>query len=213
MNLAKEHLKIYDALASEYEARVPTLTKVTQDSVKWFSESLKEDAIVLDIGCGVGNTTQELLKYNFEVTAIDLSPRMIEYAEIRNPEARCIAANFLTQDFDKYFDGILEFAFLHLFPIEEAVKVLRKIRLNLKPDGLLYAGTTKSTTPKEGFETKDDYSGLHKRYRKHWTEKEFTDFLIDGGFSILDKREHEDPFGKKWMEFLAKKIPTTLPLN
>ena len=43
-------------------------------------EYVADDARVLDVGCGVGRTSVPLREMGFSVTAIDLSPAMVELA-------------------------------------------------------------------------------------------------------------------------------------
>jgi SAM-dependent methyltransferase len=210
--LAQQHLATYDALADEYESRVESLTPVTKDAMVWFARHLKPKTDLLDLGCGVGTTTRELIRLGFNVTAIDISPRMVDYTRSRNSSATCIVGDFITTEFDVKFDAVLAFAFIHLFPKVEAIEILKKIRRELRPDGLLYCGTTESHNSSEGWEVKKDYSGEHKRYRKHWTEAEFRDVLSESGFDVIEYKTHSDPYGKVWMDFIAKRLWQTLPL-
>ena len=136
---------------------------------------------------------------------IELSPKMAEFAKRRNPNPKIIVGDFLTEDFAEPFDGIIALALIHLFPKEEAMKVLRKMHDMLVPGGTLYIGTTESAESSEGWEVKEDYSGKHRRFRKHWTEAEFRRALEEAGFEVLKLHRITDPFGKKWMDFVAQK--------
>jgi ubiquinone/menaquinone biosynthesis C-methylase UbiE len=113
--------------------------------------------------------------------------------------------NFLKLDFKKQFDGVFAFAFIHLFPKKDAVRVLEKIHRILKPGGMLYVGTTESKESKEGWEVKADYQGEHKRFRKRWIEEEFDTFLKGGGFQKIAVHKITDPSGKLWMDFIVQK--------
>lgn len=43
--------------------------------------NLNNNSTILDFGCGVGRISKQLLKMNFNVVAVDVSPSMLEYAK------------------------------------------------------------------------------------------------------------------------------------
>lgn len=206
MDYTAIHKDTYDALAEEYESRVPALRPVFEEAISYFAPHLKKGERVLDVGCGVGLSVKILSERGFSATGIELSPKMAEFAKRRNPEAEIIVGDFLTKDFAEPFDGIIALALIHLFPKDEAMQVLRKTHDLLAPGGTLYIGTTESAESTEGWEVKEDYSGKHKRFRKHWTEEEFRRALQEAGFAVIELHRIKDPFGKNWMDFVAKKI-------
>ncbi len=201
-----EHEKTYDALAEQYEDRVATLLPVTQHAVDWMSEHVPKNGFILELGCGVGLAASLFFEKQFSVTGIDLSLQMLAYAKKRAPGVAFIQGDFLTTDFNAPFDGVFAFAFIHLFPKEIAQRILEKIYSILKTEGILYIGTTQSSQSKEGWETKVDYATQQKRYRKHWTREEFMDALTQAQFTIVDQKDYADPFGKVWMDVIAKKM-------
>jgi len=205
MDLTSTHRETYDSLAEEYEARVPALRTVYEETVSYFAPHLKKGGRVLDVGCGVGLAIEVLTKRGFVAMGIELSSKMAEFAKRRNPEAEIIIGDFLTEDFAEPFDGIIALALVHLFPKDEAMQILRKMHDLLAPGGTLYIGTTESVESTEGWEVKEDYSGKHRRFRKHWTEEEFRRALEEAGFEVLELHRITDPFGKKWMDFVAQK--------
>jgi len=205
MDYSKIHKDTYDALADEYEERVDTLLPVTQEAISYFSSHVASGGNVLEVGCGVGLAVKLLAEQGFAVTGIELAPKMADYAKKRNPHAAIVVGDFLTTDFHTTFDGIFAFAFIHLFPKADAVRILDKMYSILRASGALYIGTTESSESTEGWETKEDYSGTHKRFRKHWTEVEFRDALECSGFGNIVLHKIPDPFGKVWMDFTAKK--------
>ena len=92
----------------------------------------------LEIGCGIGTFSRLLAKHSSCVTAIDLSPKMIETAEnlsksYANLEFR--VADVLKTDFpDEHFDAIVSIATFHHLPLDE---VLPKLKKTLKSGGKL----------------------------------------------------------------------------
>lgn len=209
MDYLTVHRATYNAVAEEYESRVESLTPVTEKAVSYFSSHLPKGGDVLDVGCGVGLAVKLLTRRGFSVTGVELSPKMAEYAKRRNPNSNILIGDFLTIDFDKSFDGIITLALIHLFPKEDAGKVLCRMWELLQPDGILYIGTTESSESKEGWEVKKDYSGKHKRFRRQWTEEELHNDLRKAGFDILEIYKLADPFGKVWVDFTAKKIASS----
>jgi 2-polyprenyl-3-methyl-5-hydroxy-6-metoxy-1,4-benzoquinol methylase len=202
------HRNVYDNLAHEYEERIKDYFDSTSKAVSFVTPHIKTGREVLDVGCGVGLGTELLSKCGFDVTAIDISPKMVEFSKKRNPSSTIIEGDFLTHSFNKKFDAIFSMAFIHLFPKKDAERVLQKIFKLLKKEGVLFFGTTLSKESKEGWEIKRDPFFLkseQKRYRKHWTEKELLDLLIKSGFSYIDRYFIDDPRGKVWMDFLVQK--------
>lgn len=195
---------VYDELASEYESRSDNLKEVTSYAVSLFIKHLKEKE-VLETGCAVGTALNIMEKKGLRVTGIDISPKMIDYAKKRNPKSDLIVGDFLEYKFDKQFDGIFSFAFIHLFPKDVAKQVLQKMHEVLKPGGVMYIGTSKSDIASEGWEEKHDYKKPLKRFRKHWTQDEIENSFTDAGFKILEKYIIEDPYKKVWMDFIVQK--------
>src|SRR5665647_1582393 len=52
-----------------------------QRRVKMLSSILHENDRILELGCGTGYFTRELVKLNVHVTAIDISPELIAVAQ------------------------------------------------------------------------------------------------------------------------------------
>lgn len=81
-------------------------------------------ARVLEIGCGTGVLARELAtRRGARVTAIDLSPRMIEVARIRTPASLGIeycVADFMTLS-PSGFDVVVSANTLHHLPVADAV--------------------------------------------------------------------------------------------
>lgn len=204
-SIIKKHEKIYDSLSEEYEDKAASRVKRTFNIIDAVSPFFKEKGHILDVGCGVGVTTQSLLQKDFQVTAVDISPKMLAFTKKRNPEARCILGDFLTLDFDNKFDGILDFAFLHLFPKDVALTILEKNNRVLNTGGILFIGTTHSEKTTEGWEEKKDYDKAFERYRKHWGQEELKIALQETGFSILQTNFNTDHFNKEWVNVIAQK--------
>jgi len=92
----------------------------------------------LEIGCGIGTFSRLLARRSSRVTAIDLSPRMIEIAKNLSKSHTNIdfqVADVLETKFpDEHFDAIVSIATFHHLPLE---KVFPKLKNALKTGGRL----------------------------------------------------------------------------
>lgn len=93
---------------------------------------------ILDIGCGTGEFSRRLANRARRVTAIDLSPNMIEVAKQRS--RRFANIEFHVSDVSQWtfpveqFDAIASIATLHHLPTEP---LLPQLKAALKPGGTL----------------------------------------------------------------------------
>lgn len=204
-NLARLHKDTYDLVADEYEDRVETLRPTTQKALSNFTNLLEPKSKILDVGCAVGYTVEILRENGMDVDGIDIAPKMIEYSRKRNPDSHFIVGDFLQTSWpENHYDGVLMYAFLHLFPKDIALECLDKAVLITKPGGLIFTGTTKSEQASEGFEIKHDYIKAVKRYRKRWTRAEIEGIFESRQLIIVDYAEKVDEFGKIWMDYIVR---------
>jgi ubiquinone/menaquinone biosynthesis C-methylase UbiE len=98
--------------------------------------------VALDFACGTGNVAEKLLKLGFNVTAVDISPDMIEVLKIKlisylkKGKLRVIVQNIDKQPLPCQFDLITVNSALHHLPDYQAT--LKRLLSCLKPKGLLY---------------------------------------------------------------------------
>jgi SAM-dependent methyltransferase len=204
-NLIFENKKTYDALADQYEGKVSARENFNRGVVERFSKFVKPGGRVLDVGCAVGLDAKFLSDLGFEVSAIENSRNMIAYAKKRNPGIEITEGDFMTAEFPERFDGVFAQAFIHLFPKDEALRILGKIRRILKEGGTAHVTTSVHDKGGEGWLVKTDYQGRYSRFRKHWTRPEMEEALRTCGFGIVDTYDIADPYGKKWMVFSARR--------
>jgi 2-polyprenyl-3-methyl-5-hydroxy-6-metoxy-1,4-benzoquinol methylase len=106
---------------------------------KFLLENLPDNCQnTLEIGCGIGTFSRLLSTRAKLVTAIDLSPKMIETAKNLSKSHTNIdfqIADILETNFpDEHFDVIVSVATFHHLPLEQ---VLPKLKKALKPRGKL----------------------------------------------------------------------------
>ncbi len=106
-----------------------------QRRVKMLSSVLKENDRVLELGCGTGYFTRELVKLNIHVTAIDISLDLIAVAksEIKADNVSFEVQNAYEMRYDQnQFDAIIGSSVFHHLEIEKAVNEIFRV---LKPGG------------------------------------------------------------------------------
>lgn len=204
--LADHNRTVYDALADDYERKAEWRLDDHEDGVNRLTKFLTPGNKVLNLACAVGLDAHWFHKQGYEVTGVDIAPRMLEHAQKRVPEATFCADNFLSMDFgNEKFDAAFAWAFIHLFPGEQADHVIQKLHKVLKVGGYALLSTTKSTAPSEGWLAKGDYRGGEtvERYRRHWTPDELGVSLESNGFTVSEYSERVFT-DKHFMVFVAQ---------
>jgi SAM-dependent methyltransferase len=112
--------------------------KAPSTRLKGFLALLPPDSAILELGCGAGNHSAEMLAAGFAVRATDGSPEMAEIASRRL--GQCVdVMRFDQLDADEAYEGVWASACLLHVPRNELIGVLMRIRRALKRDGLFYA--------------------------------------------------------------------------
>ncbi|MBW6516372.1 MAG: methyltransferase domain-containing protein [Candidatus Cloacimonetes bacterium] len=63
-------------------------------------------SILLHLGCGRGHN-DFIFKQHYEVTGVDISPTMLQWAKVLNPEVEYIQGDMRTVQLDKKFDAVV----------------------------------------------------------------------------------------------------------
>lgn len=94
------------------------------------------DGPVLDVGCGTGLATAELVRLGVEVSGLDLSPGMLDMARRRLPEVRFEAGSMLALPHrDGAFGGVVAwYSTIHV-PDAELPVALAELARVLRPGG------------------------------------------------------------------------------
>jgi SAM-dependent methyltransferase len=87
---------------------------------------------ILDLPCGTGRLSEQLLQSGYQYTGVDLSPAMLEVAREKmanRPDAKFIQADGEALPFEpNSFDAILCVRFLNLVPSEPRRKILAEFK-------------------------------------------------------------------------------------
>jgi len=117
-----------------------------QEDIPKIVKLFKERGVkrVLDLGCGSGRHMVYLVKHDFEVYGIDISPQGIKIAREWLKKEK-LKANLKVGDVYKklpyqndFFDAIISTQALHHNKIENIRKLIKEIERILKPGGLIF---------------------------------------------------------------------------
>ncbi len=133
-------LQFYRRNAEAYAdwAKAPSLR------LKGFLALLPPGGSILELGCGAGNHSADMLAAGFKLRATDGSPEMAEIA------SRKLGHPVETMLFDELneneaYDGVWASACLLHVPRDELAGILQRIRRALKPEGIF--GCRRPTPP------------------------------------------------------------------
>ena len=110
---------------------------------------------VLDLGCGVGNDTEFLIKHDKAVISVDISQTALDRLkeQIQTAETLCLDISQPLPFEDNSFDLIIANLSLHYFDYETTIKILNEIRRILTSGGKLIARLNSKNDAKHGYGT------------------------------------------------------------
>jgi SAM-dependent methyltransferase len=132
----------YDTVAADYAeiAREEIARKPVEQSVLGLFASVV-DGPVLDVGCGTGMATAELVRLGVDVSGLDLSPGMLEVARRSLPDVRFEVGSMLALPHaDGEFGGVVAFYSTIHVPDEELPTAVGELARVLRPGGHLLLG-------------------------------------------------------------------------
>ncbi len=98
---------------------------------------------VLDAGCGAGEPVAKyLVEHEFQVTGIDVSPKILEIAKKQVPGATFLEGDMTRLTFpDQFFDGVVSLYAIWHISRQNHCLVLKNFYRVLKPNGILFFNT------------------------------------------------------------------------
>jgi SAM-dependent methyltransferase len=144
-------LRFYRGNAKAYAKRTFTSR---QARLMAFLAQLPPGACILELGCGAGGDTAEMLARGFDVRATDGSPEM---ADIASKHLGRTIETLLFHELDEVeaYDAVWANACLLHVPRTELADVLARIWRALKPEGVFYASYKEGEA--DGRDTLDRY--------------------------------------------------------
>lgn len=151
-------------------------------------------AKILDVGCGDGRISAEMVSRGYEVTGLDYLSISILYAKTMVPEGTFMQADLrkdLIKDYSlrkEYFDAVVMVEVYEHIPPEDCSIVLENVHKVLKPGGIFIISVPSKLMT---------FSSLHYR---HFELDEFGQELKSGGFKI-QKMIYQHSIGRltKWL--------------
>lgn len=139
-------VRFWNRMSAGYDAQAGgKYAKAYEDTVAMTRKYLKPIDAVLDFACGTGLVTIELADSAASILGIDISPGMLEQAQMKRASRGIgnvtFRAGTLTDDSlaESSFDVVLAFNILHGLP--DAAAYCARIHRLLKPDGLFLSVT------------------------------------------------------------------------
>ncbi len=100
---------------------------------------IQPGSTVLDLGCGIGITTEHIKSLGVkEVTGVDLSPELINYAQATVKDIEFIAQDITTLELNRQYDVITLCDVMEHVPRERYEALFRVIRNHLGVNGVVY---------------------------------------------------------------------------
>ena len=135
------HTSAYDPIAEMYHrlwadwylpAALPALERLL------FSR-LGRGSQVLDLCCGCGHVTRELVRRGYAVTGVDVSAALIEIARRELPQATFFVQDARELQMPARFDAVLSTydSLNHMLTLDELRRVIRGVHRSLRPGGCL----------------------------------------------------------------------------
>jgi len=185
MDPYKETFETWNKVASHYQDKFMDLD-LYNDTYDVICHSItKENARILEIGCGPGNITKYLLskRPDFDIFGIDVAPNMIELAKKNNPSADfgLMDCRQLDQIKSKY-DGIVCGFCLPYLSASDTQKLISDCSKLLNENGLIYLSFV------EGDPTKSDFQVSSSGDRSY-----FFFHPLDDIKAILNENNYDHP--------------------
>ena len=153
-NRYKETFDTWNKVASLYQDTFMDLN-IYDKTYDVICADLKQNATILEIGCGPGNITRYLLskRPDFKISGIDIAPNMIELARANNPNA-CFAIMDSREisNINHKYDGIIVGFCLPYLSCSESEKLIFDSKVLLHEQGLLYLSFVEGDPEKSGFQ-------------------------------------------------------------
>ena len=198
MSADQKTLDVYDKHISDYEKLIAKEFKDT--NLDTFMKMIEKEGKVLDLGCGTGSASLELLKKGFLPFPVDASLEMVKVAESRlKIKVRKISFDEI-DEYDFYNAIWANFSLLHTTK-NQFGNILKRLFFALKEEGILFFSLKQGAG-----ESRDKLGRFYSYYEKSEVEK----YLEKANFRTKKccKGVSRGLAGDKenWMGFFCEKI-------
>lgn len=149
----QETYATWNKIADLYQEKFMELD-IYNHSYNEFCNLLNNDSQILEIGCGPGNITKQLLHRNssFIITATDVAPNMVHLAQKNNPTAICKVLDAKNiQSITKKYDALMCGFVIPYLSALDTEKFIEGCASVLKPEGILYLSFVEGQGENSGF--------------------------------------------------------------
>jgi SAM-dependent methyltransferase len=148
-HLLEEQIAYYRALAADYLNQ--SLDLPGGDELTGALDAFEPAGSVLELACGPGVWTGQLLRHATDVTAVDASPEMLALAAARigSERVRLVQADLFTWKPDRRYDVVLFGFWLSHVPAERFESFWSLVAACLEPAGRVFFADDAYRTPDE----------------------------------------------------------------
>lgn len=200
----------WNRLADVYDKNNPVCITTL---FKRFVASLPVHGRVLDAGCGTGiPLSSYLVERGFDLTGIDIAPRMVAIASRNVPTGKFIEMSLSNITWDGTFDGVVASYSMLLLDPRQFKESAKRIGRALQTNGYLYLSLNENVD-QEAVQDEDTFIEIAgvPIYSRTYTEQEVTSSFGDGGMNVIELHKrtiNSFLFGEEhMMEFLMQKEP------
>ncbi|MFY7670682.1 class I SAM-dependent DNA methyltransferase [Tenacibaculum sp. MEBiC06402] len=180
-----ETIKTWNKVAKLYEDKFMDL-ELYNDSYQKFCELLiNEKPSVLEIGCGPGNITKQLLnlKPQLSILATDVSENMVALAKKNNPTTRTQLLDIPSlSDLNESFDDIICGFTIPYLSKDDLEKLWNEFYFKLNKKGIIYLSFVDGDYTNSGFQTSSSGDRVYFHYYK---PKFISQLLVNHNFVLL----------------------------
>jgi len=179
-------IETWDKVAELYQSKFMSLDAYNHGYDLFSSLLQPGGASILEIGCGPGNITSQLLarRPDVKVTATDVAPSMIELAKINNPAATCFVMDCKDiLNISPGFQGIVCGFCMPYLSKEESVKFFADCTQLLTSNGIVYLSLIEGDYESSGFETSS--CGRYHMFVHYYSETFIRQCFHENGFEVL----------------------------
>lgn len=207
--ISYEFEELWDKSNYEYIAKMGEGWKPPKnDWIKKYLHLLPECKGVLELGCGIGMTTQFLVSLGLNVLATDISNKALEYVRKTNEGVKTLQLDLtraLPFEQNSYSLIVADLS-LHYFTADKTKEIMYEIRRILKPDGMLVArvNSIEDPTAEEGEKVEENLYLAAGKYRRYFSIADAQEFFGIVGHVFAAPAEVERHAHKKVIDVFVR---------
>jgi len=150
------------------------------DIEKFLLENLPQQAKILDLCCGAGHLAKKLLEKGYQVTGVDGSEKLIQYAKENAPNGKFILDDVRDCKLPSSFHGVIstDYGLNHVINLEELTSVFANVYNLLLPNGLFMFDLS-----------------LERRYQSDWNNSMLGDIENEYAWALRRSYNSEEKIG------------------